>query len=98
MGAMSKIWDDEHVYTYSKYLLFKAIPYNLLLWGCESWDLRKYVLDSLEVVLHRGIRRILRIRMSKVIEQHITNTSRRKILPRYVSCWRAICFLIVGML
>ena len=26
MGAMSKIWDDDHVDTYSEYLLFKAIP------------------------------------------------------------------------
>ena len=26
MGAMSKIWDDNNVDTYSKYLLFKAIP------------------------------------------------------------------------
>ena len=33
MGAMSKIWDDDHVDTYSKYLLFRAIPCNLLLWG-----------------------------------------------------------------
>ena len=33
MGAMSKIWDDNHVDLYSKYLLFRAIPFNLLLWG-----------------------------------------------------------------
>ena len=26
MGAVSKIWDDDNVDTYSKYLLFKAIP------------------------------------------------------------------------
>ena len=26
MGEMSKIWDDDHVDTYSKYLLFKASP------------------------------------------------------------------------
>ena len=34
MGAMSKVWEDDNVDTYSKYLLFKAIPCNLLLWGC----------------------------------------------------------------
>ena len=78
MGAMSKIWEDDNVDTYSKYLLFKAIPCNLLLWGCKSWDLRKSLLASLEVFLHRGISRILRIRMSKVIEKHITNTSIRE--------------------
>ena len=78
MGAMSKIWDDDHVDTYSKYLLFKAIPCNLLLWGCESWALIKSLLASLKVFLHRGIRMILKIRMSKVIEKHITNTSIRE--------------------
>ena len=31
MGAMSKIWDDDNVDTYLKYLLLKAIPCNLLL-------------------------------------------------------------------
>ena len=33
MGAMYKIWDDNNVYTYSKYMLFRAIPCNLLLLG-----------------------------------------------------------------
>ena len=75
MGAMSKIWDVDNVNTYSKYLLFKAIPCNLLLWGCESWALRNSLFAYLEVFLHIGIRRILKIRMSEVIEQHITNTS-----------------------
>ena len=78
MGAMSKVWDDENVDMYSKHLLFKAIPCNLLLWGCEIWALIKSLLASLEVFLHRGIRRILKIRMSELIEQHITNTSIRK--------------------
>ena len=31
MGAMYKICEDDHVYAYSKYLIFKAIPCNLLL-------------------------------------------------------------------
>ena len=75
---MSKIWDNDHVDTYSKYLLFKTIPCNLLLWGCESWALRKSLLASLEVFLHRGIRRILRIKMCQVFKQHITNTSTRE--------------------
>ena len=37
MGSMSNIWDNDHVDTYSKYLLFRAIPCNLLLWGFKSW-------------------------------------------------------------
>ena len=75
MGTMSKIWEDDHVYLYSKYLLFRAIPCNLLLWLCESWALRKTFLDFLEVFLHKGIRRILRIKMSQVIDRHIENAS-----------------------
>ena len=78
MGAMSKVLDDDNVDTYSKYLLFKAIPCNLRLWGCEIWALRKSLLASLEVFQHIWIRRILKIRMSEVIEQHITNTSIRE--------------------
>ena len=54
MGAMSKIWDDDHVDTYSKYLLFKAIPYNLLLRGCETWALRKTLLASTESSCREG--------------------------------------------
>ena len=73
MGAMSNIWEDDHVDLYSKYLLFWAIPCNLLLWGCESWALRKNLLDSLEVFLHRGISRILCIKMDQVIDRHIKN-------------------------
>ena len=53
MGAMSKVWDDDNVDTYSKHLILKATPYNLLLWGCESWAFRKSLLASLEVFLHR---------------------------------------------
>ena len=55
MGVMSKIWDDDNLYTYSKYLLFKAIPCNLILWGYESWALIKSLLACLEDFLHRGI-------------------------------------------
>ena len=78
MGAMSNIWDYDHVETYLKYLIFKAIPCNMLLRGCRRWALRKSLLVSLEVFLHIGIRRILKIRMIKVIEQHITKTSIRE--------------------
>ena len=78
MGAMSKIWDDDHVDIYSKYLLFMAIPCNLLLWGSKSWALRKSLLASLEVFLNRRISRILKVKMCQVFEQHITNNSIRE--------------------
>ena len=78
MGAMSKIWNDDHVDTYSKCLLFRDIPCNILLWGCEIWALRKSLLASIEVFLHRGIRIILKVKMCQVFGQHITNTSIRE--------------------
>ena len=46
---------------------------NLLLWGAETWSLRKSQLDKLEVFLHRSIRRILQISMSTVQEQRLRN-------------------------
>ena len=78
MGAMSKIWNDDNVDTYSKYLLFRSISCNLLLWGYESWALRKSLLASLEVFLHRGIRRILKVNMFQLFKQHIITTSIRE--------------------
>ena len=38
-GALTKFWYNQHVDTYSKYLIFQAIPMNLLLWECEAWSL-----------------------------------------------------------
>ena len=73
MGAMSAFWDDNHVDVYPNYLIFCAIPCNLLLWGCESWDLRQTLLGALEVFLHRSVRRILQIKMRHVIEHQIKN-------------------------
>jgi hypothetical protein len=52
MGALKEVWRNPHLDTYSKYLLFRAIPVNLLLWGCENWSLRQSLLRQLEVFLH----------------------------------------------
>ncbi len=46
---------------------------NLLLWGAETWSLRKSQIDKLEVFLHRSIRRILQISMTTVQEQLLLN-------------------------
>jgi len=73
MGALKELWRNPHLDMYNKYLLFRAIPINLLLWGAETWSLRKLQLDKLEVFLHRSIRRILQISMTKVQEQHLHN-------------------------
>jgi len=56
MGALKDIWRNPHLDIHNKYLLFRAIPMNLLLWGAETWSLRKTQLDQLEVFLHRSIR------------------------------------------
>ena len=73
MGALKKVWDCPHMDLHNKYLLFRAIPVNLLLWGCETWSLRQTLLNKLEVFLHRSVRRILSIKISQVKEEHIKN-------------------------
>ena len=80
MWYLSKKWEDKNVDTYSKYMLFQAVLCNLLLWGCESWALRKYLLSSPEVFLNMGIRRTLKIKMGQVIDQHIKNFNTRDVL------------------
>ena len=78
MGALKEVWRNPHLDTYSKYLLFRAVPMNLLLWGCENWSLRQDLLRRLEVFLHRGIRRILHISITQVQEERIRNDKVRR--------------------
>ncbi len=73
MGALKEVWRNQHLDTYSKYLLFRAIPMNLLLWGCKNWSLQQDLLCCLEVFLHCSIRRILHIFITNVQEQHLQN-------------------------
>jgi hypothetical protein len=51
-GALKEVWWNEHLNTYSNYLLFHAIQMNLLLSGCKTWSLWQSLLDKLEVFLH----------------------------------------------
>ena len=39
MGDLNNFWTNSTVDNLSKYLIFCAIPCNLLLWGCESWTI-----------------------------------------------------------
>jgi hypothetical protein len=39
MGALKEVWRNPHLDVDNKYLLFRAIPMNLLLWGAETWSL-----------------------------------------------------------
>jgi hypothetical protein len=36
-GALKELWRNPHLDMYNKYLFFRAIPMNLLLWGTETW-------------------------------------------------------------
>ena len=78
MGALKEVWRNPHLDMFNKYMLFRAIPMNLLLWGAETWSLRKQQLDQLEIFLHRNIRRILQISMSRVKEERIRNEKVRQ--------------------
>jgi len=78
MGKMKEVWRNPHLDVYIKYLLFCAILMNLLLWGAETWSLRKLQLDKLEVFLIHSIGRILHISMTKVLEQRLHNDKVRQ--------------------
>jgi len=73
MGALKNVWRNPHLDIYSKYILFRAIPVNLLLWGCETWSLRQSLLNKLEVFLHRSVQRILQINMTRVKDERLRN-------------------------
>jgi hypothetical protein len=78
MGASKEIWRNPHLNIYNKYLLFQAIPMNLLLWVAETWSLCKSQLNQLEVFLHCSIRQIFQILISQVQEDRIQNEKVRK--------------------
>jgi hypothetical protein len=78
MGALKEVWCNPHLDMSIKYLLFSAIPMNLLLWGCKNWSLRQALLQKLEVFLHRSIQRILHIFIVQVQEHHIRNEKIRQ--------------------
>ena len=78
MEALSKFWTDASVNNRNKYLIFVTIPINILLWGCEIWELRTYLQKKLEVFLHHSIQHILGIIMTELKDQNTTNDTVRK--------------------
>ena len=85
MGALKNVWNSPHLDIWSKYLLFWAIPMNLLLWVCKTWSMQKALSNKLEVFLHCNIRRILRISIMQVRDERIHNEHVRKMfydIPR----------------
>ena len=69
MGALNSFWVDNTVDNFSKYLIFGAIPCNLLLWGCKNWAIREATINKLEVFLHINVKRILKITITMVIDE-----------------------------
>jgi hypothetical protein len=57
---------------------YNAIVVNLLLWGCESWALKREDRWCIEVFHHRCLWRMLNITIYNVIEQHISNKEVRE--------------------
>ena len=78
MGYPTKFWTYASADNISKYLIFLAIPINILLWGCESWALWISLLKQIEVFLNHSIRCILGISMDEVKDQRTTNGTVRK--------------------
>ena len=79
MGALNSFCTDNTVANFSKYLIFCTIPCNLLLWGCDSWEILEATLDKLEVFLHINVRKILNITITMVIDKKIINQSLREL-------------------
>ena len=78
IGALNNFWIETTVDNLSKYLIFCAIPCNLLLWGCKSWEIQESTLKKLEVFIHRNVRKILKITIKMVMDEKITNQYLRK--------------------
>jgi hypothetical protein len=73
MGTLKEVLHNPHLDVYNKYLLFWAIPMNLLLWGCKTWSLRQSLLDKIEVFLHQSMQRILQVSMKQVKDEGLCN-------------------------
>ena len=55
MISLNSFWVDNTVGNFSKYVFVCLIPCNLLLWGCQRWEIGEATLNKLEVFLHRNI-------------------------------------------
>jgi hypothetical protein len=62
---------------------YKAIIVNLLLWGCESWELKEEDHRRIEVSHHWSLQRMLNITIYDVMEQHITKEDVRTRMKSY---------------
>ena len=80
MEAAKHFFDNKDIDKRIKSQVYVTGSLNVLLLGCESWNLTKDNLRKLTVFHHGAIRRILRIKWSQVREQHIKNKEVRGLL------------------
>ena len=73
MSALNFIWDSDETALLTKQKNYHTIVVNLLLWGCENWSCNQTDITSIEAFHTKAIRRILKIKMSRVIDEKITN-------------------------
>ena len=69
---------------------YEATIVNLLLWGCESWELTKVQKRKLEVCHHRSLRKMAGITIFDVKEKHIINKQVRERLENCRSLYQLI--------
>ena len=84
-GYLKTFWENPHVDTYSKYLILRAIPVKLILWGCEAWSLCATLKNNLEVFIQHHSRRILKISFFQVKYDHIHRADIREMLYNILS-------------
>ena len=78
MGALRHFFNNKHVNLRTKYLIYLAIPINIVLCSCKAWGTTKDHIKKLEAFHHKSIRSILKINMHQVKEQRITNEQIRE--------------------
>ena len=73
VGILKQNLGFKHVNISAKVHIYLAIPVNLLIWGCQTWDLIKALINMLEVFHMRCLRWILNIKWTNIQKQRITN-------------------------
>ena len=68
-NRLNEIWRAEDISRRTKVLLFKTLVLSVLLYGCETWKLKKSEEKKLHIFQNKCLRRILRIRW----QQDVTN-------------------------
>lgn len=59
-----RLWSRQEIKLSTKARIYQALARTILLYGCETWPLRKEDLHQLDVFDHFCLRRILRVRLS----------------------------------